>query len=179
MLPRRPLILLLAAPLAVSIWSCAPTVSSPTTRMWGKPDDQYVIDNLSKDHALGFLRSLYVPETATSCRFEEDGVLRWSKGQLLPGKTPYSSLYISGLGRGGGPPVRYVLSVRETNELWCAMQAQLIADRQGKDVTPFLNQIYTALRVMGARVMPVSELPKAMQLPSWREAVESVRLRQP
>lgn len=170
MIPRLPFILLLSALLVVSAWSCAPTV-----RMYGAPDDNEVIKNLPKDQALSFLQSLYVPATANTCRFEKDGVFRSREGQLLPGETPYTSLYFSGLGQGGGPPVRCVLSVRRTNEILCLWHPQPIAAHQGTDVTALLSMTSTALKVMGVTPMPMSELLKASQLPSWSEARESIR----
>jgi hypothetical protein len=173
-IPRFTLMLLLSVLLAMSALSCAPRI-----REWGKPDDQELIRNLPQDQALSFLRSLDVPEPANSCRFEEDGVVRWRNGAWLPGKMSYSSLYLSGLGHGEGPPDRFVLSVGGTNELWCLMHSQLLARHQDMDTARFLNKVYTALRVMGVRTISLSELSKIVQSPWWREANESVERREP
>lgn len=172
MIPRFPVILLLSALLAVSTWSCAPaTVRAHRWGTPGTPDDVAMVKNLPKDQALGFLRSLYVPEAANTCRFEQDGVLRWWKGELLPGKTRYNLLYDWGLmAQGGrGPLVRIVLSVRGTNELWCLIHPQLFADGQGKDATPFIKGIFTMLKVMGVTALPLSEASKVFHSPSWSE----------
>jgi len=170
--------LLLSILLAVSTWSCA-----PTTWMYGSAPsagELQMIANMPKDQALTFLRSLYVPETANSCRFEEDSVLRWQKGTLLPGEVPYKSLYFSGLSY-DRRVVRLVLSVRGTNELWCLMHPKLLAEHQGKNAEKMINHICQALTVMGTRDIPLSEFSRILQSPSqsWGEARESVGRREP
>jgi len=166
-----------------SVSSCAPTII--TYRKPRTPEDLAVlaealatVKDLPRDQALSFLQSQYVPEAANTCRFEEDGVLRWWKGKLLPGKRPYISLAVTGI-TWRGTIVRGVLAERGTNELWCLIHPQLIANSQGTDATRLIQKMGIALAAMGVRDMTSSELSKAVQLPSWREALESARRREP
>jgi hypothetical protein len=165
MIPRRPLRPLLAVLLAASASSCAPNV-----RDLNLP--QAVIDNLPKEQALSFLRTLDVPSWDDTCRFDEDGVLRWQKEQVLlekggvlrrheeqvlPGKYPYSSFYAEALRP--GYKVQIALFVPGTSKTWCMIAAEENAERHGKEALPFTAKILTALLSMGVRVQSYGEEP--------------------
>jgi hypothetical protein len=119
-----------------------------------------VVKHLPKEHALAFLRSLDTPQMANTCRFEQKGVGRWWNG-VLPGSTPYHALYVSFLGV-AGTPVGISLSVKGTNEQWCAIYPQPIAEGMRKDVTKFKDKILTALLSLGAEIIPPSELARGL-----------------
>ncbi|WP_157817646.1 hypothetical protein [Candidatus Thiodictyon syntrophicum] len=138
------------------------SVSSCATKVYNAEMgfSREVAANLPKDQALIFLQSLYVPETANSCRFEENGVSRWWKGKL-PGTTPYNLIFIF-LAGANGIPFGIELSVRGTNEAWCLIIPYEMAKRQGKDTKKFSDKIFTALLSMGATIIPASELAKGL-----------------
>jgi len=119
-----------------------------------------VAKELPKDQALAFLRSLYVPEAANTCRFEPDGVERWWKGKL-PGKNPYSSTYLS-LEAVNGTPIGIMLSVRGTREQWCMIVPYAITQLQGGDAKKLTDKIFTALISLGVTIIPDTELSKKL-----------------
>lgn len=123
-----------------------------------RPD---VAANLPKDQALTFLRTLYVPETANSCRFEKDGVSIWWKGKVA-GKNPYKSTYLS-LQAVKGIPQFIILSTRGSNEYWCYIFPYPIAKEQGKETPKLTDKIFTALLSLGAAIIPESELAKGLR----------------
>ena len=135
-----------------------------------RPD---VAANLPRDTALTFLRTLYVPEAANSCRFEKDGVSIWWKGKLS-GKNPYNSTYLS-LQAVKGVPQGIILSTRGSNEYWCAIYPYAIAKEQGKETPKLADKIMTALLSLGAAIIPATELAKGLTCPAEREWCQPAR----
>jgi hypothetical protein len=115
---------------------------------------QDIVDNLPRDQALDFLKSLgsnRSPVIQTYCVFETDGVLRWQKsGRLLPEKYPYNSFYAIAL----RPGVMVTISLFGPNsgKQWCDIAAESNADPHGKVVAKFTGKILTALLSMGVRL---------------------------
>lgn len=175
MIPRLTLIFLLAALLAVSALSCAPNVRNLNL-------SQMVIDDLPKDQALSFLRSLDAPAWVDTCRFDEDGVFRWREeqvllengaprrheGGLLPGKYPYSSFYAEALRP--GYKVQIALFGPDTRKTWCMIAAEENADRRGNETLPFTAKTLTALLSMGVRVVSYGEQPVRARMQATQPA---------
>ena len=132
--------------------SCAPSVKEMNL-------SQAIVDDLPKEHALSYLRSLS-PAWTSSCRFENDGLMRWQPqtGRVFPGKFPYNQFFA--VPTRPGVMVVVVIYGPKIKQPWCAIRAEAIADRTpGKDTKSVTGKILTALLSLGVRIPSYTDTP--------------------